>query len=95
MYLLNCLFFKLFLHWSYSVRTIFHHLLYVRIYQFAHRPLQQINAKEQEMLAANPHYVPCFPFREKKWFIDTRRSLPLSKTQARFKASRTELANRG
>lgn len=31
MYLMGKLFFRLFLHWSFNVRTIFHHLLYIRI----------------------------------------------------------------
>lgn len=30
MYLMGKLFFRLFLHWSFNVRTIFHHLLYIR-----------------------------------------------------------------
>lgn len=31
MFLMGKLFFRLFLHWSFNVRTIFHHLLYIRI----------------------------------------------------------------
>lgn len=31
MYLMGKLFFRLFLHWSHNVRTIFHHLIYIRI----------------------------------------------------------------
>jgi hypothetical protein len=31
LYLMGKLFFRLFLHWSFNVRTIFHHLLYIRI----------------------------------------------------------------
>lgn len=31
LYLMGKLFFRLFLHWSQNVRTIFQHLLYVRI----------------------------------------------------------------
>lgn len=42
-YLLGRLFFKLFLHWSYNVRVIFHHLFIVKIHKFFTNELKAQN----------------------------------------------------
>jgi hypothetical protein len=62
-------FFKLFLHWSGNVRTIFHHLLFIRIYHEASRPLSQLDLKDQEVYKSNPEYVSLSPLSEQRLFL--------------------------
>ena len=45
-FLLGRIFFKLFLHWSNSVRTMFHHLMVVRIHIFAVNMLKDTNISQ-------------------------------------------------
>ena len=47
LYLMSKVFFKLFLHWSANVRTIFHHLLFIRIYHESSKPIGQMDFKDQ------------------------------------------------
>ena len=56
-YLLTRVFFRLFLHWSLNVRTIFHHLLFIRIFHEASKPLEHLDSKEQEVYRFNQQYV--------------------------------------
>lgn len=59
-------FFKVFLHWSLNVRTIFHHLLFIRIYHEASKPIAQLDAKDQQIYSSNPDYVPIFRISVRK-----------------------------
>lgn len=47
LFLMSKVFFKLFLHWSGNVRAIFHHLVFIRIYHEASRPLGQVDLRDQ------------------------------------------------
>ena len=38
-------FFKLFLHWSWNVRTVFHHFLLFRVYHLHQRNISQVDPK--------------------------------------------------
>jgi hypothetical protein len=49
--MLGRIFFKLFLHWSYNVRVIFHHVLVVRIYKFFSKELKDISLDQDTRLA--------------------------------------------
>lgn len=50
-YMLGRIFFKLFLHWSYNVRVIFHHVLIVRIYKFFSNQLKESNLDPETRIA--------------------------------------------
>jgi len=56
-YIMTKVFFKLFLHWSHNVRTIFHHLFFIRIYHEASKPFDQLDPKEQDIYRYNPQFV--------------------------------------
>jgi hypothetical protein len=49
--MLGKIFFKLFLHWSFNVRVIFHHVLVVRIYKFFSNELKKTKLDHDTRLA--------------------------------------------
>jgi len=52
------------------VRSIFHHLFFIRIYHEASKPIDKLNIKEREIFRNNPEYVIMFlPSKNKYWIV--------------------------